>query len=54
MTYARQEVESAIEYLAEVYPKAFFIDPTKRVPLKHNITADLINEGVELARDLVR
>jgi sRNA-binding protein len=52
--YNRQEIESAIELLAELYPKCFFLDPEKRRPLKNNIVADLTKDGVTLAHELVR
>jgi sRNA-binding protein len=51
--YNRQEIESAIELLAELYPKCFFLDPRQRRPLKHNIVADLIKDGVQLAHELL-
>jgi sRNA-binding protein len=44
--YSRQEIESAIELLADSYPSCFFLDPEKRRPLKHNITVDLSKDGV--------
>jgi sRNA-binding protein len=52
--YNRQEIESAIELLVELYPKCFFLDPEKRRPLKHNIVADLTKDGVTLAHELLR
>jgi sRNA-binding protein len=52
--YDRQEIESAIELLAEAYPKCFLLDPERRRPLKHNIGVDLIKDGVALAPELLR
>jgi sRNA-binding protein len=54
VSYTRQQTEDAIQLLAELYPKCFFADTKQRRPLKHNIVADLINDGVELGRELVR
>jgi sRNA-binding protein len=52
--YNRQEIESVIENLAELYPKCFFTAPEHRKPLKHNITVDLVKEGVQMSQELVR
>jgi sRNA-binding protein len=52
--YSREEVESAIELLSELYPKCFFLDPGQRRPLKKNIETDLIRDGIQLAHELLR
>jgi sRNA-binding protein len=52
--YNRQEIESAIELLPELYPKCFFLDPGQRRPLKHNIVAELMKDGVQLTPELLR
>jgi ProP effector len=52
--YNRQEVDSAIELLAELYPKCFFLDPGHRRPLQNGIVADLVKDGVQVTHDLLR
>ena len=52
--YNRQEIESGIELLAETYPKCFQLDPANRRPLKNNIIADMIADGVAVSRELLR
>ena len=52
--YSRQEIESAIELLADSYPSCFFLDPDKRRPLKHNITVDLSKDAVALSPELLQ
>lgn len=37
----RQERENAVEILCEEYPRTFFSDPRRRVPLKHGIEEDI-------------
>lgn len=49
----REETEAAIEKLAELCPKAFFINPRDRVPLAKNITIALQNDGAPLAPELL-
>jgi sRNA-binding protein len=52
--YNRQEIESVIELLVELYPKCFYLDPEKRLPLKSGIVTDLVGDGVAMARELLR
>jgi sRNA-binding protein len=42
---SRAESESVIRMLAEHYPKCFFEEPRRRLPLKKNITTDIIKDG---------
>lgn len=42
----RGEIEEFIKALTEKFPKAFFIDPHGRIPLKTGIVDDLIREGM--------
>jgi sRNA-binding protein len=51
--YNRQEIESAIELLADAYPRCFFLDPAQRRPIKKNIVNDLIRDGIALAPELL-
>lgn len=50
MMPTRENSEATIQLLAEHYPKCFFIDPKQRLPLKKNITGDLQQDGVPVAR----
>ena len=52
--YNRQEIDCAIELLAELYPKTFFPDPGQRRPLKKTIVGDLSRDGIQLAPELLR
>jgi hypothetical protein len=52
----RERAEPIIRELCELFPKCFFLDPSKRVPLKKNIERDILklniaelNSGVHLA-----
>jgi hypothetical protein len=47
------DVEDAIKLLTEQYPQTFFLDPPQRRPIKNNIIADLIKDGVALAPELL-
>src|SRR5215472_6091936 len=49
--YNRQEIESGIELLAETYPKCFQLDPANRQPLKNDIIADMVADGVAVSRE---
>jgi sRNA-binding protein len=51
--FDRQELEDAIQVLAEKYPKCFFVNPRQRRPLKKNIVADLQRDGIAMAVDLI-
>jgi sRNA-binding protein len=46
-TYPRQHLEEAVRYLASQYPACFFVDPHARRPLKQDIEADLLADGVQ-------
>ena len=37
----REDIQEAIEYLVQMYPKAFFLQPHLKRPLKKNIIVDL-------------
>ena len=50
----REETEATIEKLAELYPKAFLINPRDRVPLTKNITIALQNDGAPWHRTAAR
>ena len=50
---SRDESEQAIQQLAELYPKTFFLDPPQRKPLKKNIIADLQRDGAPFAPELL-
>jgi sRNA-binding protein len=41
----RDESEEIIRMLCEHYPKCFFEEPRRRLPLKKNITTDIIKDG---------
>ena len=43
--YNRDEIEEAIAFLAQKYPKCFFANPRMRRPLKKNIITDLLADG---------
>lgn len=49
----RQDSEEVIQMLVDRYPKCFFEDPKLRLPLKRTIVADLYNDGVPRARELI-
>jgi sRNA-binding protein len=51
--FDRQELEDAIQKLAELYPKTFFVIPSQRRPLKRNIVADLERDGAPIASELI-
>jgi sRNA-binding protein len=55
MTYRfmREETELAIEKLAELYPKCFFVNSRNRAPLKKNIILDLQRDGAPMAAELL-
>ena len=42
--FPREQIEEMIEYLAQMYPKAFFTQPNLKRPLKRNIVLDLGKE----------
>lgn len=44
----QDEREDYVKYLVDKFPKCFFEDPERRLPLKKNIVADLERQcGVE-------
>lgn len=49
----RDESEETIARLTERYPKAFFVVPQQRKPLKKNILADLQKDGAPFAYELL-
>jgi sRNA-binding protein len=51
--YQRDELEQAIQCLANRYPKCFFTNPRQRRPLKKNIINDLEKDGAPLASELL-
>jgi hypothetical protein len=51
--YGRQELAGALELLIEIYPNCFADEPAKRRPLKENIIADIIKDGIGLSRALL-
>jgi sRNA-binding protein len=53
MFISREDSEHAIRVLAERYPKCFFQEPRLRRPLKHDIIADLQQDGCPLAVELM-
>jgi sRNA-binding protein len=53
MYISREDSEHAIRVLAERYPRCFFQEPRLRRPLKHDIIADLQQDGCPLANELM-
>lgn len=53
LRFEREDIEDAIEKLAEHYPKCFFVDSHLRQPLKKNIAADLEKDGAPLSPELI-
>src|SRR6266508_1884325 len=53
MRITRQDSEEVVHMLAEKYPKCFFDDPRMRRPLKLNIIADLQQDGLPVALELL-
>src|SRR5215467_2779524 len=53
MLPSRDETEDTIQGLAERYPKAFFVNPRQRRPLKKNILSDLEKDGAPFAPELL-
>jgi hypothetical protein len=43
--FTRDEHEQVIHMLCDHYPKCFFEDPRKRLPLKKNIAADIVKDS---------
>lgn len=43
--YPREELENMVQYLANKYPKAFFVQSGLKRPLKRNIVDDLEKDG---------
>lgn len=44
--FPREQLEEMVKYLAETYPKTFFLQPHLKRPLKKNILVDLDHEQV--------
>jgi ProP effector len=53
MKITRQDSEEVVHMLAEKYQKCFFEDPRMRQPLKLNIIADLQQDGLPVALELL-
>jgi sRNA-binding protein len=53
MQISRDDIEATIRQLADTYPKCFFDDPHRRLPLKKSIADDLRMDGFPAANELV-
>jgi sRNA-binding protein len=51
--FSSEEKNEVIQMLAEKYPKCFFLNPKLRRPLKKTIVANLMQEGLPRARELL-